>query len=392
MREPLFNENIQHLQPSASMQFMARAKEMKAAGLDVINLSAGEPDFATPAPIVEEACRQMQAGFTHYTAGQGLPELRSRIVRKLREENGAVYADDEILVTPGGKNAIYLTVTALVNPGDEVMYLDPAWVSYVPMIRAAGGTAVPVVLSYREEYRITYEALEAAASNKTKLLIINYPNNPTGKVLSQADMAAIERFLLAHPDILLLSDEVYERIVFEGYTHICPAALDSIRDRVILVNGFSKSVAMTGWRLGYLAAPRPIVEQVYRLYQHSVTCVSGFIQKAAVVALDCTEDMERMRRSYQERRDLFLAKLNAIDTVEAKCPEGAFYAWVRIDKKDMSSAELCEYLLEKALVVGVPGDAYGKGGEKCLRFSFAEELGQLLEAAERIKRALDELL
>jgi len=391
MRDDTFNRNITNLQPSASMQFMARAKEMQAADPGVINLAAGEPDFDTPAPIVEEACRQLKAGFTHYTAGQGLPELRSRIVRKLQEENGVSYQDNEILVTPGGKNAIYLAVSTLVNSGDEVLYLDPAWVSYVPMIQAAGGIPVPVVLSYAEDYRITLEALEEKTTSKTKLLIINYPNNPTGKVLSAADAEAITQFMERHPDVFLLSDEVYERIVYDGFTHICPAAIPAIRDRVILANGFSKSVAMTGWRLGYLAAPREVIQQVFKLYQHSITCVSGFIQKAAVVALDCTDDIERMRKSYQERRDLFFEKLNAIEGVDAKIPEGAFYAWLRIDKNGMSSSELCNYLLEEARVVGVPGNAYGIGGEKCLRFSFAEELGQLLEAADRIKIALDKL-
>lgn len=391
MRDDLFNLNIQSLQPSASMAFMAKAKELQATDPTVINLTAGEPDFDTPAPIVEEAYRQLKAGFTHYVAAQGLPELRSRIARKLREENGASYEADEILVTPGGKNAIYLAVTALVNPGDEVLVLNPAWVSYVPMIRAAGAVPVPVVLSYEEDYHITEAALEEKASDKTKLLIINYPNNPTGKVLSAADAAAITAFMERHPEVFLLSDEVYERIVYDGFRHICPASIPAIRDRVIVANGFSKSVAMTGWRLGYLAGPRPVIRQVFKLYQHSITCVSGFIQKAAVVALDCGEDVERMRRSYQERRDLFFAKLQTIEGVDARIPEGAFYAWLRIDKKGMSSSEICDYLLREARVVGVPGDAYGIGGEQCLRFSFAEELSQLLEAADRIKMALDKL-
>ena len=389
--EALFNRNVTGLAPSASIEFMAKAKQMQEQGLNVINLAGGEPDFDTPAPIVEEACRQMQAGFTHYTVGQGLPALRKRIVRKLQEENGVTYAEDEIIITPGGKNAIYLAISTLVNPGDEVMYLDPAWVSYVPMIQANGGVAVPVVLDYDNDYRITMEALESCCTQRTKLLIINYPNNPTGKVLTQPEAEILEKFLLNHPNVILLSDEIYERIVFDGNTTVSPAAFPSIRDRVITVNGFSKSVAMTGWRLGYLAAPRYIAAQVYKLYQHSITCVSGFIQKAAVVALDCTEQIEAMRQSYEQRRDLFFAKLNAIDGVEARIPEGAFYAWVKIEKQDMDSFALCNYLLEEALVVGVPGEAYGQGGKKCIRFSFATDLNGLMEAADRMKQALDRL-
>ena len=389
--ETLFNRNVTGLAPSASIEFMAKAKQMQEQGLDVINLAGGEPDFDTPAPSVEEACRQMRAGFTHYVVGQGLPELRTRIVRKLQEENGVTYTDNEIIITPGGKNAIYLAISTLVNPGDEVMYLDPAWVSYVPMIQANGGVAVPVVLSYDNDYRITLEVLEAACTDRTKLLIINYPNNPTGKVLTQPEAEILEKFLLNHPNVILLSDEIYERIVFDGKTTVSPAAFSSIHDRVITVNGFSKSVAMTGWRMGYLAAPRYIAAQIYKLYQHSITCVSGFIQKAAVVALDCTAEIEAMRASYAHRRELFFAALNAIDGVEAIAPEGAFYAWVRIEKKDMDSFALCNYLLEEAMVVGVPGESYGKGGEKCVRFSFATALEDLLTAAQRIKTALDKI-
>ena len=386
-----FNRNITGLTPSASIEFMAKAKALQAQGLDVINLAGGEPDFDTPAPIVAEACRQMRSGFTHYTVGQGLPELRARIARKLLEENAAPYDADEIIVTPGGKNAIYLAISTLLNPGDEVLYLDPAWVSYVPMIEAAGGKAVPVVLRYENSYRIEAAALEAAVTAHTKLLIVNYPNNPTGKVLTRPEAEILEQFLLNHPDVILLSDEIYERIVFDGNTTVSPASFPSIRDRVITVNGFSKSVAMTGWRLGYLAAPRPIARQIYKLYQHSITCVSGFIQKAAVVALDCTAEIEAMRASYAHRRELFFAALNAIDGVEAIAPEGAFYAWVRIQKKDMDSFALCNYLLEEAMVVGVPGESYGSGGAKCVRFSFATAREDLLEAAQRIKTALDKL-
>lgn len=386
-----FNRNITGLTPSASIEFMAKAKALQAQGLDVINLAGGEPDFDTPAPIIEEACRQMKAGFTHYTVGQGLPELRARIARKLLEENAAPYDADEIIVTPGGKNAIYLAISTLLNPGDEVLYLDPAWVSYVPMIEAAGGKAVPVVLRYEKGYRIEAAALEAAVTERTKLLVVNYPNNPTGKVLTMPEAKLLEQFLLNHPDVILLSDEIYERIVFDGNTTVSPASFPTIRDRVITVNGFSKSVAMTGWRLGYLAAPRPIARQIYKLYQHSITCVSGFIQKAAVVALDCAAEIEAMRASYARRRELFFAALNAIDGVEAIAPEGAFYAWVRIEKGDMDSFALCNYLLEEAMVVGVPGESYGSGGEKCVRFSFATALEDLLEAAQRIKTALDKL-
>ena len=387
--QDLFNHNVTGLAPSASIQLMAKAKEMQAQGLNVINLAGGEPDFDTPAPITQEAITWLQKGFTHYTVGQGLPELRSRIAKKLQDENGLTYSPDEIIITPGGKNAIFLAISALVNAGDEVMFLDPAWVSYVPMIQSCGG--VPVVLPYDQDYRITYDVLEAACTEKTKLLIINYPNNPTGRILTKAEAEILSDFMLAHPNLILLSDEIYERIVFDGNVTISPATDARIWDRVITVNGFSKSVAMTGWRMGYLAAPKYITSQIYKLYQYSITCVSGFMQKAATVAFDCTAEIEMMHQSYEERRNIFFAKLNAIDGVEAKSPEGAFYAWVKIDKNNMDSFQIANYLLEEALVVGVPGEAYGKGGAKCVRFSFATALDQLLEAADRMKTALDKL-
>lgn len=389
--QDLFNHNVTGLAPSASIQLMAKAKEMQAQGLNVINLAGGEPDFDTPAPITQEAITWLQKGFTHYTVGQGLPELRSRIAKKLQDENGLTYSPDEIIVTPGGKNAIFLAISALVNAGDEVMFLDPAWVSYEPMIQSCGGVAVPVVLPYDQDYRITYDVLEAACTEKTKLLIINYPNNPTGRILTKAEAEILSDFMLAHHNLILLSDEIYVRIVFDGNVTISPATDARIWDRVITVNGFSKSVAMTGWRMGYLAAPKYITSQIYKLYQHSITCVSGFMQKAATVAFDCTAEIEMMRQSYEERRNIFFAKLNAIDGVEAKSPEGAFYAWVKIDKNNMDSFQIANYLLEEALVVGVPGEAYGKGGAKCVRFSFATALDQLLEAADRMKTALDKL-
>lgn len=385
------NRDIMNLKPSASLVFMKKAKEMKAAGVDVVDLAGGEPDFDTPVPIIEEAYRQMKAGFTHYTVGQALPELMEKLSMKLREENDIIRRPDEIMVTPGGKNGIYLSVRAILNPGDEAMYLDPAWVSYEPIIQTAAGVPVPVKLEYENDYRVTYEALKEKVTEKTKLLIINYPNNPTGKILSIEELDDIEKFMLEYPKVLLLSDEVYERIVFDGKKNWSPASRESIRDRVVTVNGFSKSAAMTGWRLGYVAAPREILVPTYKLFQHSLSCVSGFVQKAAIVALNCKREMAEMVSCYEERRNVFLGKLNEIDGIEAKLPLGAFYAWIKCDKNNMSDQEICEYLLTEAKVVGVPGSSYGEGGNGCLRYSFANSMDALLEASDRIKVAMDKL-
>lgn len=385
------NRDIMGLKPSASLVFMKKAKEMKAAGVDVVDLAGGEPDFDTPAPIIEEAYQQMKSGFTHYTVGQAIPELMEKLAVKLKEENNIICKPDEIMVTPGGKNGIYLAVRAILNPGDEALYLDPAWVSYVPIIQTAAGVPVPVKLSYENDYRVTYEALKEKVTEKTKLLIINYPNNPTGKILSAEELDDIEKFMLEHPQVLLLSDEVYERIVFDGRKNMSPASSPTIRDRVVTVNGFSKSAAMTGWRLGYVAAPREILVPTYKLFQHSLSCVSGFVQKAAIVALDCQKEMDAMVKCYEERRNAFVGKLNAIEGIEAKMPSGAFYAWIKCDKNHMTDQEISEYLLTEAKVVGVPGSSYGEGGVGCMRYSFANSMEALMEAADRIKIAMDKL-
>lgn len=267
------NHRIESMKPSASMVLMARAKQMQKTDPTVIGLAGGEPDFATPDRISMAAIRSLSEGYTHYVVGPGLPELRAAIAKKLREENGLEYDENCILVTPGGKNAIYLAVQAILNEGDEVLVLDPAWVSYEPIVQAAGGVTVKVKLDYQQDYRITAEALEAACTDKTRLLIINYPNNPTGRILHKDEADILEAFMLRHPDVYMLSDEVYEKLVYDGVKSISMGSYPSIRDRVATMNGFSKSVAMTGWRMGYLAAPKAIFDAAYKLYQHSLSCM-----------------------------------------------------------------------------------------------------------------------
>ena len=386
-----YNKLIESLQPSRSIVFMGKAKQLQAKDKSVISLAGGEPDFDTPKAICEELNRQIAAGYTHYTVGPGLPELRQKIAEKLNSENGCNYSPDGIIVTPGGKFAIYVAVRSMINPGDEVMYLEPGWVSYPSIIEASGGVVVPVRLRWDADFAITRAALEEKYSPKVKMLIINYPNNPTGRNLSREEAEEIRSFMLAHPDVLLLSDEIYERIVFAGCENISMASYPDICDRVITINGFSKSVAMTGWRAGYLAADVKLQKVMYNLFQHTMTCVSGFIQKACVTALDCNAEIEEMRLRYEQRRDMFITALNAIDGVSCRMPQGAFYAWVRFDVPGMDSEAVCAYILEKAKVVGVPGVAYGTD-ECCVRFSFAANDEDLAEAARRIRIAMEELV
>lgn len=383
-----YNRRLGSIKPSASLMLMTKAKEMQKNDPTVIGLAGGEPDFPTPDRICMEAVRCLAQGDTHYAIGAGIPELRSRIRKKLAEDNGIRCQADDILIMPGGKYAIYAAVNALLNEGDEVIILNPAWVSYEPIVLSAGGVPVNAALDYRKHYEITRDVLEGAVTPRTRMLILNYPNNPTGRVLSRREADEIEAFMLAHPHVLLLSDEIYEKLLYDGNQTVSMASYESLRGRVLTANGFSKCAAMTGWRLGYLVAPKPYFDPIYRLCQHSISCVSGFAQKAGVVALDCTQEMDEMRAVYKERRDLFVAKLNEIPGVHCETPQGAFYAWVLFDIKGMTSEDICEYLLENAGVVGMPGSAYGETRVASMRFSFANATQDMIDAGERIKAAL----
>ena len=384
----MFNQYIEAITPSATIEVMAKVKKMRETDPEIIDLGVGEPDFDTPKKICDEMFKQVQAGYTHYTVGTGLPELRSGIAAKLKEENGCSYSPEGIIVTPGGKFSIYLAVRILLNVGDEVMYLTPGWVSYPSIITASGGVPVAVELKAAEQYKITMEQLEEKVSDKTRLLIINYPNNPTGCILSREEAEAIREFMLKHPDILLLSDEMYERIVYPPYKNISPASYPEIAERVITVNGFSKSAAMTGFRIGYMATTPKIAAMAAKLFSHTISCVSGFIQKAAVVALDCKKEMEEMRKQYERRRDILVNGLNGIPGVHCHLPEGAFYAWTEFDIPGMDSNQVCEFILENAKVVGIPGLAYGNEDSCHLRFCFAASEDKLEKAVKNIAEAM----
>ena len=383
-----FNKEIEGMSPSASIEIMAKAKRMKQADPEIVDLAGGEPDFDTPEKICQELFKQINAGYTHYTVGPGLPELREKIAEKLNKENGCHYAPEGVVVTPGGKYSIYLGVRVLTNPGDEVIYLNPGWVSYPSIIEASGCVPVAVNLDYDANYEITREVLEEKYSPKTKMLIINYPNNPTGRVLTPKEAEVIRQFMLDHKEVMLLSDEMYERIVYGSNINVSPASFEDIAERVVTVNGFSKSVAMTGWRIGYMAAAPEVAKMAGKLFSHTISCVSGFIQKSAIKAFECNEEIEAMRQQYEKRRDLFVNGLNEIPGVHCKAPEGAFYAWTDFDMPGMDSKEVCNFILEKAKVVGVPGIAYGEEKGSRMRFSFAASEDQLVQAVKNIKEAM----
>ena len=385
----LFNRSISSIPASASLAINEKAKAMRAAGKDVITLAAGEPDFDTPDRARIAGIRAISEGHTHYTESRGIRPLREGIARMLREDRGIACTADNILMAPGGKYAIYETVRTLIDPGEEqeVMILNPGWVSYAPIVSAAGGVPVGVELTFEENYHITRQALEKVVSPRTRLLIMNYPNNPTGCVLSREEAECIADFALDH-ELLILSDEVYSTIVYDGAESVSPASIARVADHVITVNGFSKCAAMTGWRLGYICAPREIVDMVQMLNQHTMSCLSEFAMEAALEALQCKDETAAMVESYRHRRDFFVAGLNAIPGVTCYVPKGTFYAWAKIELDGKNSREIADFLLEEAGVATVPGDAYGLGGTCCIRMSFATAEDDLRKALRRMDAAI----
>ena len=379
-----FNKQISNVEPSKSVTLLTKTKELQKSDPEILNLTGGEPDFPTPKAICDTVVAELAAGHTHYSDSRGDAQLRARIARKLQEENHAPFQPENILITPGAKYSVYLTIRALINPGDEAIWLTPGWVSYPSIVEASGGIPVAVHLKYEENYRITVEVLEAAVSDKTKLLIINYPNNPTGQILTEADIQALTVFLRKHPDIYILSDEIYEKIIYDQKQIISLASIPEFFDRVVIVNGFSKCSAMTGWRLGYLACNPAMYQVVLKLFQHSISCTSSFLQKGALTAMDCVEETEQMRQAYEKRKNLLVKGIREIPGVELLTPAGAFYAWVKFDT-DMDSEPLCNDLLDKAKIAGVPGIAYGEEDCVCIRFSFAASEDVLKTMLERLK-------
>ena len=379
-----FNRYIDLVEPSRSVVLSARLRQMLAQGADVVNLTGGEPDFDTPVQICEEAARQMLAGNTHYGDSKGDPQLRGAIAEKLRADSHAHYSPDNILITPGGKYAIYLAVQAIVNPGDEVLWLTPGWVSYPSIVTLCGAKPVAVRLEAEDNFALSCEKLEEHTSERTRLLIINYPNNPTGAVLTGSDMEELKKYLMRHPDIYCLSDEIYEKLVYDGCSSLSPASVPELSERILVVNGFSKCSAMTGWRIGYLAMNPEICTRVMKIFQHSMSCVSGFIQKAAITALHLEEETQKMRRAYEMRRNNIYEELKDIPNVHFEKPSGAFYAWVKFDTS-LSSEELCSLLLEKPGIGGIPGSAFGEEEECRIRFCYASSDDTIREFTSRLK-------
>jgi len=368
---------------SPTVALNAKGIKMKEEGIDVLSFAAGEPDFDTPEAVKAAAIEAIRNNDTHYTTAAGTMALRRRIVRKLREENGIEATEDGIIVTPGAKLALYAAMLCFLEEGDECMVLTPAYPSYRSGILMAGASYVPVPLSFDDGFVVTRAMLEEKVTPRSKMLIVCNPCNPTGHVLSAQEVRDIADFVQAH-DLLLISDEIYEKLIYDGRPHLSLAAIPEIRDRVITLNGLSKSAAMTGWRIGYSASSPALAKVMLKMQQNTVNCTAAFTQTASIAAFDCAAETEEMRLSYLERRNLICDGLNAIPGIECPRAEGAFYAFFRVNYKGMSAQELADFILEKAGILVVPGTGFGEGGEKCIRLSFAADRESLREAVRRL--------
>ena len=392
------SDRLQRLAPSATLAMSQKSSEMKAQGIDVINLSVGEPDFNTPDHIKAAAKKAIDDNYSRYSPVPGYPDLRKAIVDKLKNENGLEYGMNEILVSNGAKQSVCNTVMALVNDGDEVIIPAPYWVSYPQMVKLAGGVPVIVNAGFEQNFKMTPEQLEAAITPKTRLLILCSPSNPTGSVYSKAELEGLAEVIKKHEDMFVLADEIYEHIIYTG-RHESIAPFDGMKERTIVVNGVSKAYAMTGWRIGFIAAPEWIVKGCNKLQGQYTSGPCSVSQKAAEAAYTSSQAcVEEMRQAFHRRRDLIVKLTSEIPGLEVNVPEGAFYVFPKCSsffgKSDgettiSSSTDFALYLLEKGHVATVGGDAFGD--PDCFRMSYATSEDNIVEAMKRIKEALAKL-
>ena len=370
---------------------MEKATKMQQAGENVIHLEIGRPDFDTPEKIKEAAYESLKAGHVFYTSNYGIPALRKEIAKWETEHHGVQYDADEVLVTVGVGEATYASMAAFLEDGDEVLVPNPVWLNYIHVPSSLG--AVPVTYNLKEEnnYQIDMEELASKITDRTKMIVIVNPSNPTGGVLSRETLEKLSQLAIKN-DLLVVADEIYSQLVYDDTKHVSIASLPGMKERTITLGGFSKAYSMTGWRLGYMCAPRGIIAACVRVHQYTITCASSFVQEAAVTALrDCADDVEAMRQEYQRRKDYAVKALNEINGISCNDPQGAFYIFVNVKSLGMSSMEVAEYFLEEAKVAMVPGSAFGSEGEGYLRLSYACSYEDLQEAIRRIKDAVEKL-
>ena len=392
------SDRIKSLSVSQTLAMAQKTRELRAKGLDIISLSLGEPDFDTPGYIKEAAKKAIDDNYTHYPPVPGYNDLREEISGKFRKENGLDYSVDQIVVSAGGKHSLINIILSIINPGDEVIILAPYWVSYFDQIILAGGKPVVIRTSLEIDFKVTSEQIESAITGKTRLIIFNSPSNPTGMVYSADEMERIARVVESHKGLFIISDEIYEHIIFEG-KHVSMASFDFIYDRVITVNGVSKGYAMTGWRIGYIGAPLWIAKACNKLQGQFTSGVCSIAQRAALAAIGGDDGSRKvMKDAFLRRRDLVCGLLKEITDMKVRVPQGAFYVMPDIsyylgrsdgDTRITSSDALSFYLLDKAHVALVGGDAFGS--PECIRISYATSDDLIVEGVRRIKIALEKL-
>lgn len=387
------SQRIQQIKPSATIAISAKASELKAAGVDVINMSVGEPDFTTPTEICDAAIQAIRAGKTHYPAADGTTELKSAIIDKFARENALRYEPQQILVSCGAKHSLYNAMQAIINPGDEVLIPTPYWVSYPAQTLLAEGRPVFVPTRAEDKFLLTAEALEAAITPKTRALIINSPSNPSGMCYSLEHLRNLAEVLLRHPDIIIISDDIYEHLLWKtGGFHNIVNACPELYERSIVVNGVSKAYAMTGWRIGYLGAPQSLVSAMKKIQSHATSGACSIAQAAATQALTGEQNcLTEMLHAYQARHDLVYQALVQMPGIETHPADGTFYQFPNVEKACLQLGieddfAFCQALLEKAHIAAVPGSAFGSPGH--VRFSYATSDTLLTEAMQRLHHFL----
>ena len=378
-------ERMHRLGTESAFDVADRARALQAQGKPIIHLEIGEPDFDTPAHIRHAACEALEAGYTHYGPAAGLPELRKVLAEHIGKKRGFTADPANVIVTPGAKPIMFYAIMALVEPGDQVIYPNPGFPIYESMINFIGGEAIPLQLSERRGFSFDVADLEALISDRTRLIILNSPGNPTGRALPRETLQGIAALAVKH-DLIVLADEIYSDIIYEG-SHHSVLEFPGMLERTILLDGFSKTYAMTGWRMGYGLFPAPLVPHIARLIINSVSCTSSFSQKAAIAAITGpTAEVEAMVEEFRKRRALVIPALNEIPGLSCIMPQGAFYAFPNINGTGMDSRAYADYLMTEADVAVLPGTAFGEFGEGYIRISFANSLENLQEALNRIAR------
>jgi aspartate aminotransferase len=388
------SERARNTAPSPTLGITARARQMRAQGIDVISFGAGEPDFDTPEPIKQAAVAALAAGDTKYTASSGTEALRAAICEKLRRDNGLSYQPNEVIVSVGAKHSLYNIMQAVLDPGDEVIIPAPYWVSYPEQVKLAGGVPVFVPAPESDGFRVTAAAIQAALTPRTRMLVVNSPSNPTGAAIPEAELRRIAA-LAVERDLIVVSDEIYEKLIYGDSRHTSIASFgEEIKARTLTVNGFSKAYAMTGWRLGYVAGDRTVVAAMGRIQDQSTSNPTSFVQAGGIAALTGSQEaVERMRRAFQERRDVIVDRLNAIPGVRCVRPDGAFYVFPNISAlftaRIADSDALAEHLLAEARVAVVPGSGFG--APEYIRLSYATSMEQIEEGLNRLEAAARQL-